>query len=209
MLTELKTFIKDCGSDPVVLLDTETTGFHQMMDAVVQFSGIRFTLEQDGTISPRHFETENFYIKSPVPMPKEAFAVNGISDEMLAEKGLEPVEAIERIKKFLNMDGFRSVPVIGHNIGFDMKMLNGLFEQNLGDRSLSKAHEWIIPAFQCDTLALARKVVPGRKEDHPHTLGHMIEYIGADPARFEFHNSMGDVFATAQVYNWLVRSFAH
>lgn len=214
ILKELEDFIKTAGVDgktyftrphyDVVVLDTETTGFSPSGDHVVQFSGLKGFLSEDGTIDLKKMAAIDFYIKSPVPMPEAASSVNGITDEILSREGIEPMSAADRINLFTENS---RCAVIGHNIGFDIRMINGLFNQVCGRTESSSFRTLFSPEVVCDTLSLARKVVHGPKEEKPCALSNLIKRIGADDSRFKFHDSMNDVYATVEVYNWLVKNF--
>lgn len=200
ILKDLTDFITATGAKiPVTVIDTETTGFSPVNDCVVQFSGIKGYLNADGTISPEKCEVMDFYIRSLIPMPEAAGKVNGITDELLLEKGVKREDAYNRIRSFL-----KGSAIVGHNIKFDLKMLNGFFIQVNEHAGLINMDS----PYICDTLSLARKVVHGPKEKKPCALSNLIKRIGADKDQFAFHNSLGDVYATAEVYNWLVRNFA-
>lgn len=188
----------------VAVIDTETTGFSPVKDHVVQFSGIEGFLSDDGTIDADNWVHIDFYIKSPVPMPEAAAAVNGITDELLAVKGCDPIAAVNSIQCFLEGNDYTAV--IGHNVDFDVRMINGLFNQIYDDWDGETLYKHFAPTVTCDTLSLARRVVKGKKEDKPCALSNLIKYIGCDKD-FGFHDSMEDVYATAEVYNWLVRNF--
>lgn len=108
---------------PVIVLDTETTGFSPENDAVIQFSGVKGYLRPNGTFDVKDIETKvDFYIKSPISVPKEASRVNGITDDLLQQKGVEREDALKAICSFL-----KGSAVIGHNVNFDLRMLNGFF----------------------------------------------------------------------------------
>lgn len=179
---------------PVIVLDTETTGFSPERDAVIQFSGVKGYLRPDGTFDVKDAEIKDFYIQSPIPIPKEASQVNGITDDLLQQKGAEREDALRAIYSFL-----KGSAVIGHNINFDLRMLNGFFAQMGEKHKLNLDSPYI-----CDTLSAARKVVKDRTMQRPCALSNLIKRIKPD-ADFSFHNSLEDVYATIEVYNWLVR----
>lgn len=203
-LDELDRFIRAAEHTPVVVFDTETTGFSPVKDHVVQFSAIKTTLSPDGVLDLDDFTSLDLLIRCPIPMPKDATAVNGITDRLLQEKGHLPMIAARKIAGF-----FDGVPaVIGHNVPFDLRMMNGFYNQLSDDwqEGMPLKNRFVFPFF-CDTLALARQVVQGPKSEHPCALSNLIQRIGCGK-EFHFHDSMDDVLATAEVYNWLVRNYA-
>lgn len=110
--------------------DTETTGLPKSWKEpvenvenwprVIEFGGIflkgeasayeEFTLEC--LIKPIGFE-----------IPPEATAIHGITTEKAMEEGIDPADAFKGIHAGLEMADF----VCGHNISFDMKVLNAEF----------------------------------------------------------------------------------
>ncbi|MGN0241959.1 MAG: PolC-type DNA polymerase III [Candidatus Weimeria sp.] len=193
-LDKLREFIAAAGTKvPVAVIDTETTGFSPDNDCIVQFSGVKGFLNPDGTFDTRDAEVIDFYIRSLIPMPEDASRVNGITDELLLEKGVERTDAEKRILDFI-----RGSAIVGHNIPYDLKMIAGFFRQQGREVNVDMTSPLI-----CDTLALAREVVYDPAVKHPCALGNLIKRIDPE-GRYAFHNSIGDVYATVTVYNWLV-----
>src|SRR5512136_1568323 len=63
---------------PIVVVDTETTGQRPGIDRVVQFAAVRF---EHGKVTAE-FET---LVDPGIPIPAEATAIHGITDEMVRD----------------------------------------------------------------------------------------------------------------------------
>lgn len=196
----LKSLIEHSAGHPVCVLDTETTGFSSENDYVVQFSAHKMYMNDNGTLSEEEMPFGNvtdFYIRCPIPMPEAAGAVNGITDDLLEQKGVDIPSALEKIDDFVG-----DLPVIGQNIPFDIRMLDGMFKREYGS--------WtgFAPAYTGDTLLMAReKITDYPKEMKPHTLTNLVKLSGNEGKIRNFHNSMADVEATILVWNWLIPMF--
>lgn len=162
----------------IVTLDVETTGLKAERDSIIQFSAIK-TDE-----SMEYKDILDIYIQCGHHIPEYITNINHISDETLREMGISQKEAIHRIMTFC--DGCNTV--MGHNVTFDLKFLNALFQKNG------------IPEMEflrvIDTLTIAKKKVEGS-----HKLEVLAKQVGFNSNKF--HNSLEDVKATIEVYKWL------
>lgn len=160
-----------------IVLDTETTGLDPATgDRIAEIGAIELM---------NHLPTGNtlhLYVNPGRPMPAEAFAVHGLSDEFLRDK--PPFHAVAR--QFLDFIG-ESVLVI-HNATFDMGFL---------DHELAQAgHERIGMARVIDTLTMARQRFPGS----PASLDALCRRFGVDNSRRVQHGALLDCELLAQVY---------
>ncbi len=119
--------------------DTETTGTKPQEERVVEIGWVKF--DKRGVIA-----RYNVLINPEKPMPAEAFAVNQISDEMLADKP----KFAEVLPDFLNFT--RNTVLVAHNASFDIDFINA----ELNRCGLTKLTN---KAF--DTLTFARETYPG------------------------------------------------
>lgn len=201
VVAKTKGFCKLTEGQTVVVFDTETTGF-RASDDVVQFSGIKCRMANNKlTVLEGKDSILSIYIKARKPMPKDASAVNGITDELLAKKGLDNREAATLVYRFLH-----GHPIIGQNIPFDVRMVNGWFNHLKGNET--QFVTLYNPPLVADTLPLARLKVKGKKGDKSHNLGNLAALAGVTvPEGLNFHNSLADVYATIGVWNWLIDQF--
>ncbi len=122
-----------------VAFDLETTGTKPSENMIVEVGAVRF----DGAKAEEGF---GVLIDPGVPIPADASAVNGITDEMVRGKP----KIADVLGDFADFCG--DLPLVAHNAPFDFKFL-------LEDVKLHKA---VAPGgVVLDTLPLARKVFPG------------------------------------------------
>jgi len=160
-----------------IIFDTETTGLkpeegHRLVE--IGCVELENRVETGATF--------HAYINPGRPMPAEAEAVHGLSDQFLSDK---PRFAAV-VRDFIAFIG--DAPLIAHNASFDMAFLN--YELQLaGENHLQGAR--II-----DTLTLARKRFPGAK----HSLDALCARFGVDRSSRVKHGALLDAQLLAQVY---------
>ncbi len=119
--------------------DTETTGTKPDLERVVEIGCVKF--DKRGVIA-----RYNVLINPEKPMPAEAFAVNQISDEMLADKP----KFAEVLPDFLNFT--RNTILVAHNASFDIDFIN---------YELKRCEMTPLTNKAFDTLKFAREIYPG------------------------------------------------
>jgi len=122
-----------------IAFDLETTGIQPKTDAVIEIGAVRFrNAEAVGTFST--------LINPGRPIPPEASAVNGITDDMVAGRaGIETV--LTELADFCG-----ELPLVAHNAPFDFKFLLAAVEKHR-----ARAPKGVV----LDSCALARIVFPG------------------------------------------------
>lgn len=142
-----------------IAFDLETTGTRPTADMIVEVGAVRF----DGNNPAESYGT---LVDPGIPIPPDASAVNGISDEMVRGKpGIERV-----LGDFADFCG--DLPLVAHNAPFDYKFL-------LEDIKLFRA-----PAprgIVLDTLPLARRIFPGLPN---YRLGTLVRHFGFPSGTF-------------------------
>ena len=96
---------------PMVVLDTETTDI-KMTGRIVEIGALKLT---NGFVLTERFTT---LINPQRPIPAEAFAVNHISDEMVANAPTFG-EIAGSLQEFVS-----GCTIVGHNLMFDLKFLH-------------------------------------------------------------------------------------
>ena len=164
-----------------IVLDTETTGFEPSEGhRIVEIGAVE--LENHMPTG----KTYHQYINPERGMPREAFEVHGLGDELLRDK---PVfKAIGRA--FLDFIG--DAKLVIHNAAFDIKFLN--FELKLMGLPTI---EW---SRAIDTLAIARQKFPGS----PASLDALCRRFGVDNSAREKHGALLDSEILADVYLELI-----
>ncbi len=160
-----------------IVLDTETTGLDPRDGhRLVEFAGIEL---RDRVATGRVL---HFHVNPGRPMPAEAEAVHGLTDEFLA--AMPPFA--DRADALIDFLG--DAVLVAHNAAFDLRFLNMELER-LG-------RETIDAARVVDTLELARQRFPGGK----HTLDALCLRFGIDRSVRVRHGALIDAELLADVY---------
>jgi DNA polymerase-3 subunit epsilon len=122
-----------------VAFDLETTGTKPQSDMIVEIGAVLF----DGDRAVKGYGS---LVDPGIPMPADASAVNGITDDMLRGKP----RIADVLGEFADFCG--DLPLVAHNAPFDFKFLLEDVKQHR-----SAAPKGVV----LDTLPLARKVFPG------------------------------------------------
>lgn len=154
-----------------VAFDTETTALSPENDRIIQLSALRYT---DG----KPAELWNTYINPQRKISPGASRVNGITDEMVSGCPVFSQYA-SSFQTFVGKD-----PLVGYNVDFDLSFL--------WCSGLDLIHDHVI--YDCMLTAygaLPKGFLPDRK------LTTLASYYGID---FHAHDSLGDTYATAEVF---------
>jgi len=212
-IDEYRAILNTNKSYPIkAVYDLETTGFSEKVDRILQFSAKKY--DQDFN----ELDSVDIYIKTPPDMKingTPASMVNGITDEMLDELGIDEYEAFERMKDFF--EGCELICGYNHK-SFDNRFMRE-FYQNHGD-------VWN-PTAEIDVYKLAQLVIPDTdpkiikprldknknivfdKKGNPvmkayHNLETITNYFDVN-AEIQFHSAIQDVHATAFCLKNLLR----
>lgn len=90
-----------------------------------------------------------------------AIAVHGLTDEYLAEHGQDPVQAIGAIAKSVAEVVAAGIPLVGHNIGFDLTLLNAECQRHLGDSLEGICRQPLTRVI--DTMVIDKHCAPYRR----------------------------------------------
>ncbi len=151
-----------------IALDLETTGFDPLEDQVIEIAAVKFT---GGKIIDR-FET---LVNPQIPIPPMITHITGIKAEDLTDAPLFPQIA----EKLVNFIG--NLPIIGHNIPFDISFLNRKGLQ--------------IPGPLYDTLQLSSILLPGLASYSLDTLTRILK-INHEKK----HRAMSDTMACYELF---------
>lgn len=160
-----------------IVFDTETTGLDPRDGhRLVEFAGIEL---RDRVATGRVL---HFHVNPGRPMPAEAEAVHGLTDEFLA--AMPPfADKADALLDFLG-----DAVLVAHNAPFDIRFLNMELER-LGRAAID-------PVRVVDTLELARQRFPGAK----HTLDALCLRFGIDRSARVRHGARIDAELLADVY---------
>ena len=160
-----------------IVLDTETTGLDPEEGHRIVEIGCVELINRVKTGGSYHT-----YVNPKRDMPRQAFAVHGISSEFLEDKPLfEDV-----YKDFINY--ISDSTLIIHNAKFDLKFLNAELKRvDAGDLSTQRV---------VDTLLLARKTFPGA----PASLDALCKKYKVDLSQRTKHGALLDAELLSDVY---------
>ena len=142
-----------------IALDLETTGIQPKTDAVIEIGAVRF----HGNRTVGTFCT---LINPGRPIPPEASAVNGITDDMVA--GSPSIETV--LAELADFCG--DLPLVAHNAPFDFKFLLAAVEKHR-----ARAPKGVV----LDSCALARIIFPGMFN---YKLGTLVRHFGFPSGTF-------------------------
>ena len=111
--------------EPLLALDTESTSTNPETARIVQVCVGR-------SWHPGHWGPFTLLINPGVPIPAEATAVHGITDERVRAHGADPVDALAEVWDSLNEAVMDGDPVVAHNAPYDLTLLDREFRRHLG-----------------------------------------------------------------------------
>lgn len=177
----------------ILIFDVETTGLNPQKNKIIQFSAIKYEIQDDLTLKPI-YEIDQ-YINPKEPLSEKIIGITGITDNMLEPWGDEE-QYVCSIMGLLD-----SVPLWGgYNVNFDINMLEGMSERNG------------LPFFRRDTidiLDMARNCVPHELmgKDGNYKLSTITNYLFPNN-KISFHSAIEDVAATGKVMEVFMRLYA-
>lgn len=165
---------------PLLALDTETTGTDPESARIVTMCA---------GVSPRPgvWEPTSWRVNPGIPIPAGASAVHGITDEDVAT---EPSGAAALAPIWDHLAAHASLPIVGHNLAYDMTVLDREFHRHLG-RGLPDGLRFI------DTLVLFRRfdlTTGGRR------LGTLATRYGIT---LDAHDAAADALASLRILHIL------
>lgn len=187
--TENAVQLLSTGRD-IIAFDLETTGVKVDKDFIAEISIQRYRFNGKGY---QKCGALSYFVKPPVPMPKEASDVNHITNELLADKPTIS-EVFPKINAFIgNPD---QVIFMGYNSrSFDIPMLNRVYQRELGINILD------IPNI--DVFLMAKELIlPEECEDQKITLSNSCKVF--DLTSDNFHDSSEDVEMTGRLFQKLI-----
>lgn len=162
-----------------IAFDLETTGIQPKNDVIVEIGAVRFHGTEPG-------EAFSMLINPGRPIPAAASAVNGITDQMVANQPV--IETV--LSDFADFCG--ELPLVAHNAPFDYKFLLKAVEE-------LRAHA--PRGVVLDSCALARVVFPGMIN---YKLGTLVTHFGFPSGTF--HRAEEDSIYCGRLFAHIVES---
>lgn len=161
------------------VFDLETTGFNPDSDSIIEIGAVKIC---DGMLS----ETFSTLVDPKIPLPEKIIKITHIEDRMLrGQPFLDDV--MPDFYKFIS-----GTVMVGQNVQFDYGFIS----------SKGKAYKMYFDNEMFDTLALARKYLPGLRK---YSLDALVKHFGID--NDNAHRALSDAVATAKVFIELVKNF--
>ncbi|WP_101379813.1 MULTISPECIES: exonuclease domain-containing protein [Kitasatospora] len=172
---------------PLVGFDLETTGTEPAESRIVTAA----LVEAVGGVPVR---TTRWLLDPGVPIPEQARAIHGISDEQARTRGRPAAEAVEEIAVALCEKLGRGTPVVAFNAPFDLSLLDAeLRRHQLPSLAERLAGELVAPVL--DALVIDRAVDRYRKGSRG--LQRVCEVYGVELAHA--HDAASDALAAVRV----------
>jgi DNA polymerase-3 subunit epsilon len=162
-----------------VALDLETTGLMAGTDRIVEIGAVRFRGDSEEL---GRFES---LVNPERPMSPAAFAIHGLSDDILATAP-RAREVLPEFLLFIGEPG--TTALLAHNASFDAGFLGC---------ELARARLPVPAHSMFDTLALARRRLPWLAS---HRLDNLAHAMGLDPAGA--HRALADCLRVKEI--WLL-----
>lgn len=164
----------------IMVLDTETTDF---TGDIIQLAWIIYNVDNH-----KIYKKYNKFVKDRIPTNK-SILIHNISLEKLRNEG---IEFFELMKEFIS-DLEKVDKIIGHNISFDVRIINNnlrKFNINIIDKYLKKK---IINIFENNTIECTKKLSGGKSLENLYFSLSGEKILGA-------HDAMIDVETTLNCY---------
>ena len=173
-----------------LIIDTETTGLSPRFNKTLTVGLLLVDVESAhlNILNQNHIFVRHDHYNSN----KEAMKINKINLEQHDLHAVPPTKACNQINSFIQQNSCPTVPIVGHNIGFDKAFLSALFQQGETQPLFHHQSE--------DTMQIWRKL-QRQKLAPPHlraTLGAVANHFEIDYTKS--HDALADCHITAQVY---------
>lgn len=183
------------AEDRFVFIDTETGGTIPEKHSLLSIGCVIWD-KSIGIIDKKEF----FIAHNRFIITKKAQEINKFNRKEQLQKAEKPQEVIESILEFLYeyFDKKVAIPIIGHNIQFDINFLKVFFRKN--NRSFNQyfSHRSIDTYSVFKTLVLA-----GVIETNIDSSSEAFKYFGIKVDNR--HSAIGDCIATVQLFEKLIQ----
>ena len=171
----LHPLLNQFSTSSLVCFDVETTGKDPISDEIVQIAAVKL---DRGTVVDRF----NRYVCPTKPVGSSV-QIHGLTDDLLRGAGVPAKDAITQFIAFV--DGS---PVVGHNVLFDLGML---------DAALTRLGIDTVAWTAFDTLQLSRRALQTER----YSLAALAETLSLQTPT---HRAEVDADVTAELLQWLI-----
>lgn len=184
---------------PVAVFDLETTGVDvETARIVTAFFG---ALDAEGNVIDAH----NWMVRPDgYEIPEEATAVHGISTERALAEGSHPSDVMLDICEKLDDAGKRGFPLCGHNLSYDLTVLDRELPRVWREPSpFSRVEAYLDDVVILDSLVIDKHIDPYRKGKR--TLITAAEHYGVELSEEEAHGAQADAIASGRIIQAMLR----
>lgn len=183
----------------LLVIDTETGGLDPSIHSILSVGAIVW---EDGKLG----DSFEVYVLEPnLQVDNKAMEVNRISLPWLHQHGLNPADAVMQLVDFIGRnfkeqhDRKVPVPIVGHNVNFDVGFLKRLF--NLADQDYGDVFSHRV----LDTAGILRFLsIAGKLPLQEAGSTAAFDYFHIDINSSERHTALADAQATGQLLTKLV-----
>ncbi|NMC46228.1 MAG: DNA polymerase III subunit epsilon [Chloroflexi bacterium] len=154
----------------IVAFDLETTGLDPQHDKIIEIGAVKFEGE-------KVLETYQTLINPQRLISPEITQITSITNEMVRNAPL-----IEEVKAEF-ADFLEDVPLLGHNVQFDLSFL--------------RANKFFLPNDEIDSFDLASVLMPSASR---YNLGSLVEILDLNRDEFQSHRALDDAKMTCGIY---------
>jgi DNA polymerase-3 subunit epsilon len=190
-LFEIEQPLPEWAKRPIAVFDLETTGLDHKTSRIV--TACAALLNPDGTMNGPDVE----WLANPgIPIPPEATAVHGITDEIAESQGEKLEKVVSSIIETLGSYFAKGIPVVAYNAPYDFTILR----QHAEDFGIEWPRE---PSPILDPLVLDKKLVQFRKGKR------RLEIVAGyyDVKLEDAHNATADAVAAGHIAQAMAARF--
>lgn len=103
--------------DKIAVFDLETTGVDVYENRII--TGFLGLMDRYGNLT----EKKSWVINPGVPIPAEAIAIHGITDDYVGAHGVEAKDGIFSILQAIDIHDRKGIPIAGFNLQYDLSLL--------------------------------------------------------------------------------------
>jgi DNA polymerase-3 subunit epsilon len=187
---------------PLCAFDSETTGVDVENDRIVSAAAIRM---HEGRLNPSTWLSD----ADGLDIPAETTAIHGISTEHARAHGKPAKQVVAEIVTVLAGAVEEGLPIVGHNVAFDLSLLDREARRHLGQDLYTALGG---QPYVIDTMVLDRLVAPSRRrvsEDQgPYQLRTTAETYGLGWSEEAAHGAEYDALMAGRIA-WHQGHIAH
>ena len=181
-----------------LIIDVETTGLSSEHNQILTVGMLTIEMKKRGykVIDSEHLRIKHKeYNVNPI-----ALKINKINLKEHHKIGINPGLACKRINRFISSHDLKKFPLVGHNLRFDLRFLNSLFNQAERKKTFTSGFSDFV-----DTMAIWRNLKANGAVPS-HLSGSLKTVAGYFDVNYEnAHDALNDCHITAEVYNNIVK----